>query len=555
MPWHEAGREAGARDAAAHAPPFALVESGLHGLTLTAVNAGAWREGLRPGLALADARAALPELLTAPAEPEHDRTALAALAAWAGRYGPTRNVEGRDGVWIDSSGVAHLFGGEAAMLGDLLARLTRAGLSAHAGLADTPGAAFALARFATTSTAPVRIAAPGTAREALAPLPVAALRLPAPGVVLLHRLGLRRIGQLYALPRDALAQRFRSAPGGRGNAHRKRAALMAGSVLARLDQALGTSAEPREPLAEPPPHLARRLLAEPLISTAGVTTTLEVLAHDLARQLDARGQGGTRFVLALYRVDGSASEIRIGASSPCRDPRHLLALFADRLDALDAGFGIDAMTLACTHAEALADRQIELARGGYETGAATTAALLDRLSNRLGAGRVLRLAPFDSHIPERAQRRVPVLAGSEPAAAAPGAAAGPGARAQRPAFLLAEPEPIAVLAEVPEGAPLRFSWRRLVHRIVRAEGPERIEPEWWRSIGRPPARAGLAQEILLARPRDYYRIEDEHGGRYWVFRAGLYGRDEGKGEEAEATARDEACRPTGPGWFMHAVLG
>jgi protein ImuB len=573
VPWVEAnGRE----------KPFALIGSGPHGLILSAVNAPAWLEGLRPGLALADARAALPALGTAPAEPEHDRHALAALAQWAGRYGPARNTEGNDGLWIDTIGVAHLYDGETRMLDDLVARLDRAGLTARAGLADTVGAAFALARFAARRASPTRVAPPGASRDALAALPVAALRLPADAVVLLRRLGLSRIGQLDRLPREALAQRFRSAPSARngtknGSSRRERqAALMAGAVLARLDQALGIAPEPRTPMTEPPSYLACRLFAEPLISSAGVAAAVETLAHELAGRLEARSEGGTRFSLDLYRVDGSVQQVRIGASRPCRAAGHLIALVSEKLDALDAGFGIDAMTLACLQAEPLDARQIALSssNASFEPGKSSpagtgsarhgiladdreteTAALVDRLSNRLGAARVLRLARADSHIPECAQRRVPMLAAADtpPSASPPFLSSTP----QRPALLLPSPEPIVVLAEVPEGPPLRFSWRRLTHRIVRARGPERIEPEWWRAIGRPPPRSGTPQAIHLARPRDYYVIEDDKGGRYWVFRAGLYGHEEDldAGMEADSDDENDEAAPPPPVWFMHGVLG
>ncbi len=541
------------------APPFALVESGAHGLTLAAVDERAWREGLRPGLALADARAALPSLSTAPAEREADDRALRALASWCGRYGSARNVEDNDGVWIDTTGVAHLFGGEQAMLADLVRRLARAGITARAGLADTPGAAFALARFATSPATPSCIASTGAARERLAPLPVEALRLPSAATVLLGRLGLRRIGQLYAVPREALAQRFRSAPAGRAGARRREreAMLMAGTVLARLDRALGLAAEPRAPLTEPARHIARRLFAEPLVTATGVAAALDDLARDLACRLEVRGEGGTRFVLALYRADGSSQEVSIGASRPCRDARHLIALFSEKLDRLDAGFGIDAMTLAAPHTEPYAAHQPALLHAGAAASEAAASALVDRLSSRLGAARVFRLAAADSHIPERGQRRLAALATPSPQALSHRLA-----RQPRPVLLLPMPEPIIALAEVPDGPPRLFTWRRLVHRIARAEGPERIEPEWWRAIGRAPDRAAAPHAIHLARPRDYYRLEDEQGGRFWVFRAGLYGRDEAEGrieDDAEAVGDEVALQGVRetfrPVWFMHGVFG
>lgn len=535
------------------APPLALVESGARGLRLTAVDEQAAALGLRPGQALADARAAIPALATLPAEPERDRAALEALTLWAGRYGPRRNADGIDGLWIDVTGVAHLFGDEAGLAGDLRARLSRAGLTARVGLADTAAAAFALARFATTPRRSCLIAAAGETRAALAPLPVEALRLAPEVIVLLKRLGLRRIGQLFELPREALAQRFRSTAdtrskrGGGVAAKREREAiLLAGSVLARLDRALGLTPEPLVALEEPPSHLVRQVLAEPLISAQGVAALTSKLAHDLALLLDGRAEGGTRFVLGLYRVDGTSHHLQIGASRPCRSAPHLLALLGDKLDAVDAGFGIDAMTFACTQVEPLGDSQIALGGSDRATLQADTAALLDRLSNRLGASRVMRLVPADSHIPERAERRVAVLSSAAPDTPAPNSlASGYRASGARPPFLLPVPEAITVMAEVPEGPPRHFTWRRLVRRIARAEGPERIEPEWWRAIGHSSSGPAPPHAVHLRRPRDYYAIEDTAGGRYWVFRAGLYGREE------DAPSSEVG----GPVWFVHGVFG
>jgi protein ImuB len=524
------------RDAA----PFALVESGARGIRLTAVDRRAEALGLRPGQALADARAAIPSLATQPAEPERDRAALEALALWAGRYGPRRNIEGGDGVWIDVTGVAHLFGGELQLIDDLVGRLARAGITARAGLADTAGAAFALARFATSARAPWRISAEDEARAALAALPVEGLELRPDTVVLLRRLGLRCIGQLYALPREVLAQRFRADAAVRGKrgaaaARREREALLiAGSVLARLDRALGRVPEPLVALEEPPQHVVRHALAEPLISAAGVMALAEKLAGDLARLLEVRCEGGTRFVLGLYRTDGSSHHIRLGASRPCREAAHLMTLAGERLAAVDAGFGIDAMTFACTQVEPLGASQIALGGASRASMEAAASALIDRLSVRLGAESVTCLQPAGSHIPERAERRVAMLSNQTKDPAAP--AAPP--RGARPPFLLPSPEPVTVMAEVPDGPPRQFTWRRLVRRVARAEGPERIEPEWWRAIG----RAGASH---LERPRDYYAIEDAAGGRYWLFRAGLYGREE-EGPSSQASA---------PQWFVHGVFG
>lgn len=502
--------------------PLALVAEESRGERVSAVNPRARRDGIRPGMALADARAMLPALMTRPAEPVADRALLMRLARWSGRYGPARNREGPDGLWIDVTGVAHLFArrdapengtdalprGERALCADLARRLAAAGLSARIGLADTPGAAHALARFA---DADIAIAPPGTTAPALAALPVEALRLAPEAVLLLRRLGLARIGALYDLPRAALERRFRDTR------------LVTG-VRARLDQALGCAAEPRRPLAEPPVLSARQCHAEPLIAAAAIEAHVRQLADEFAQRLAAAGLGLRRLVLSLYRTDATVATLTAGTSRACRDADHIYHLIADKLPAIDAGFGIDALVLDAAAVERLEAAQVAL---GPTPGTAEGGAdrLVDRLANRLGPQRVQRLLLHDSHLPERAARAVPALL-------ADGAERYVGrVRPPRPPWLLAPPEPIAVMAEVPEGAPLHFTWRRRMRRIVKAEGPERIAPEWWRA---------LAPAPHSPRVRDYYRLEDEAGGRYWVFRAGRYDME------------DEAERP--PAWYVHGVL-
>ncbi len=562
--------------------PLALVETGGHGIRITAVNARAANEGVRVGQALADARAVLPALQSRAAEPRRDRLALLRLARWCGRYGPGRHADGSDGLWIEVTGVAHLFGGEAHLLEDLSTRIARFGLTARVGLADTLGAAHALARFASpmsmtvgdayssssplplagrgrgwgddlgeTSKSPAigrefehklnrqllalhptpnpspsrggesrgdrfvawAIAPPGETEARLAPLPVEALRLAPETVLLLKRLGLKRIGQLYALPRAALQRRFRSAD-------------VAEAVLARLDQALGVRPEPRRPLAEPPALFVERPFADPLISPEGLEAETARLADELCASLDARGLGARRIGLSLYRADGTVAEVRAGLSFPCRTPEHLMALLHEKLGALDVGFGVDALVLAAVQVER---RDAEQAALGprLDAAAGDPARLVDRLTNRLGADRVLRLVPHASHMPERAERARPALSASP----APPRTSPVAAKAPRPSFLLACPEPIRVIAEIPEGPPARFTWRRVERRVARAQGPERIAPEWWREIG-----GQIRSEP--SRTRDYYRIEDETGAGYWVFREGLYGRDEDQ-----------------PAWFLHGLFG
>lgn len=511
--------------------PFALVlttSDGERRQTLHAVNAPAVRGGLSAGLALADARAVLPGLATRTAELAADRAALRRLAVWAGRYGPRRHVDGEDGLWIDVSGVAHLFGGERQLTEDCVGRLASAGVTARLGLADTHGAAHALARHATSPRRPAAIAPAGGSAAALASLPVEALRLDAPAVRLLHRLGLRAIGQLYDLPRAALERRFRD--GTRTGA--AAASATAARLVARLDAALGVSAEPKRPLAEPPEHRVPLLFAEPLLTAEGVEAAAATALARLATLLDAAGVGARRVRLLLFRADGSMATVAAGTSAPSRDGAHLLGLVRERLAAVDAGFGIDAVVAEAVRVEAVAHVTGTLADRLAETRCGDASRLFDVLAARLGPGRVGRLVPVASHWPERAERLVPLLDGSGEAGLASWPAIG--TRAPRPFLVFPAPEPIAVVAEVPDGPPARFTWRRLSHRVVKSEGPERIEPEWWRAIAAPPPR-------LAARARDYYRVEDERGGRFWLFREGLYERP-AEGEPA-------------PTWYLHGLYG
>lgn len=566
-----ASPNAALKDTALPAEPLALVASGRHGLTITAVSAAAAAGGARSGMTLADARALLPDLRSRPAEPSADRRALIRLARWCGRYGPGRNIDvapaagGEDGdlvldhgLWIDIAGVAHLFGGETALLDDLARRLSGFGLTARLGLADTLGAAHALARHAAAGSRDGphgdrswNRCPEGRCREHLAPLPVEALRLVRPTAMALRRLGLRRIGDLYAVPRSSLERRFREPTAGTG-------------VLARLDQALGQRPEPRRPLRDVPALVLGRGLEAPLVSAAGVEAEARLLIERLCAVLDARGLGARRIRLVLYRADGTMAEASAGTSAPIRSAPRIMALLADKLARLDAGHGIDMLTIEVPVAERLAPAAAPLEARLAGAAAADPAELVDRLSSRLGAGRVAVLASRASHIPERAETRRPALHGHGALHGGGGASLWASevlGSAPRPMILLERPEPITVTAEVPDGAPAVFSWRRTTRRITRAEGPERIAAEWWRSLSAHrsassfPESSSPEQDTPLAagrdglgvlqprsdapRTRDYYRIEDRDGAGYWVFRNGLYGDTDAGGP---------------PAWFLHGLF-
>lgn len=418
---------------------------------------------------------------------------------------------------LDVSGAAHLFGGEAAMAQEIEQRLARQGVTAIAAVADTPEAAWALARFSQTRLAP---ADPKALLRLVAPLPVAALRLDAETVAALSRAGLKTIGDIHLRPRGPIAARFGK------------------QVFARLDALLGETHSSITPRFEAPAYMVERRFADGIAARAQIEATIGRLAEDLCRMLERHGEGARRLCASLFRVDGIVRHIHASASRPLRDPQSMARLFHERLEAagqsrdedpLDAGYGFDVIRLAATAVDALDPTQTILApRGkaqsdlalGDDEREARLADLIDRLGARLGAKRVLRLRAEDTHWPEYAASARPAAEG------APRRAAGlePAEIPERPLRLFERPEPVEAIASVPDGPPLRFRWRRLTHEVAAVEGPERISPEWWRRE---------AQALT----RDYFRIEDAQGHRFWLFREGLY---------AAETAR--------PKWFVHGLF-
>lgn len=487
------------------ATPLAVVERAGNALRLAALNTPAQRLGLTPGLALADARARVPALCIAEADPAADARLLAQLAGQALRWTPFVGLEPPDGLMLDITGSAHLFGGEAALLAEVMARHRAQGFHAAAAIADTPGCASAVARFGTPQVVP-----PDAAEAVLAPLPVAALRISADTAAALRRVGLDTIGDLIGLPRAPLAARFGS------------------GLLTRLDQALGREREAIAPHVPVPAYLAERRLAEPITRAEDVLTVVGLLADDLKGQLEARGQGARRLALALWNVDGSSTHIDVGTSRPARDPVRLARLFREKIkgagDGLATGCGFDLVRLAVTLAAPLAAEapRLDAAQGPAPD---AVAALADQIAARFGPARLRRPVMTDTHIPEAAARflpgPLPAQAAEPPACALTQDSLG----AVRPIRLLAPPEPVETIAAVPDGPPVQFRWRRLAHRVVRSEGPERIAMEWWRTAGPVPPT------------RDYFRIEDERGRRFWLFREGLYGRE-----------------TQTPRWFIHGLF-
>jgi protein ImuB len=447
-------------------------------------------------------------------------------------------VDSADGLFLEIAGCGHLFGGEPALVQNLLDHMARFGFAARASVASTPGAAWALARFGAASPAVIEADIPLGA--ALGGLPIAALRLSAAHVAELRRLGLKTIAQLDALPRAALTTRF-----GAG-------------VARRLDQAFGRDFEPLAPGLPADPDRLRMAFAEPVRDREAIAAVLEDLLAKLCARLVEKGRGARRLDFTLYRTDGSTAVASVGTSRPAAEPRHLARLFAEKLDRLDPGFGADVIALAAPLSEPFAPAQTTHLKGAADATAmsGTLAPLVDRLDNRLGSGAVARFSPVDSHVPERAvARRAPFSPSSSPttpsadkaAARAPHARTGARtpppwpARGPRPLRLFDPPEPVDAVAPVPDDPPVMFRWRRVIHRVARADGPERIAPEWWRALKAPkpdqsPDQASDRGEDA-ATTRDYYRVEDTEGRRFWLYRHGLF-------------------RPgVAPAWFVHGLFG
>lgn len=488
------------------AKPLVLIADTAHGPRIEAVGEAGARAGARVGMMLADARTLCPEIAVAPHDQAGDLSFLEQLGVWSLRWGPWSALDPPDGLLVDVTAVPHLFGGEVKLLADVRAAFARRGLNVRAAIAPTAGAAWALAHHGPPGAI---LASEDDMASRLSALPVAALRLDADVLTVLRRLGIKRLGQLSGVEetaggRDAIQRRFRN--------RRSPAA----NPLIRLDQIMGRVPEPLLPVVPVDLPLVQRRLMEPIRHRDLLDCVLADLAEDMARELEGRGEGARRLELGLWRVDGMVTVRRLEMAAATRDPEHIRRLFAAKLDDVDAGFGIEMVRLRASWAEPLALTQADLETAAEQHGT-SLAACIDRLTVRLGEGAVSRPVPFASHLPERAQRWQKPLASDPPAQ-------GELAFHTRPLKLLDRPEAIAVLYATPDGYPQRFRWRGAVHDVARVEGPERIAPEWWRERG-------------TARLRDYYRIEDQAGRRYWIYRAGLVG--DGRGGL--------------PTWYLHGL--
>ena len=479
--------------------PLVLVEKVKGALRLSAVDPEAARQGLSVGLTLADARARTPVLRVVTAQPEADAVLLARVLDDFDRFSPMIALDPPHGLVLDVTGCAHLFGGEAGLVDAVQSRASRLGLHSRCALASTPQLARALGRFGSGGVFP-----PEGERLAVRRLPVAALELEAREEQALRRAGLKRLGDLDDRPRAPLAARF-----GAG-------------FPARLARVLGDEDIRITPHRPSPPVVADRIFFEPVSADEDVQRVLSDLLDEAMARLEAATLGARAFEAGFYRVDGGVRRIGLGVGRATRDAGSVLRLFRERLAALetplDPGFGFDQMRMAAHEVEPLAPVQSGLDGDGDAAG--DLGGLIDRLVARLGPEAVLRARPQGSHIPERAGRWVSAGDASPSHDAWP--ERDPADPPLRPLHLFNPPQPVETLAEAPDGHPFRFRWRRVVHNVTYADGPERIAGEWWGAPGQ--------------RTRDYYRVEDADGRRFWLFRQGLYGGDEP------------------PRWFIHGLF-
>lgn len=490
-------RRKSCEDAPSRDVPLVLVGREGRQRVVTALDAAAESLGLHAGMPVAKAQALAPGLAVINADPRADAESLNRLALWAlQRISPVVMPDPPDGLVIDTSGADHLHGGEAAMLAMIVERFAASGVEARGAIAGTWGAAHAAARFATRSAL---IIPPDETASFLRRLPIVALRLQPDIVTGLRTLGFDRVGDVMDQPRAPLALRFGP------------------EVGRRLDQALGLAAEPIEPIRAPEILEVRRVFAEPIGAPETIARYIDKLVAALCVELEGRGLGARRLDLLFHRVDNSRQAIRVGTAQPVREAKRLTRLLTEKIETVDPGFGIEQMELAAVLAEPLRDRQTVSSL--VEEPEPDISDLIDVLANRVGENRLCRFTPVQSDVPERSVARVPPLS---PASGVTWEGDWP-----RPPRLLTRPEPVETMALLPDHPPAWFTWNGIRRRVRRADGPERVRGEWW------------VRDAERTTVRDYFRVEDESGERFWLFRAG-------DGEHAESGSQR---------WFVHGIFG
>jgi protein ImuB len=471
--------------------PFALAIPDHGRKIITATNIHAQSQGIDPGMVVADAKAILPSLKIIDDDTTLPEKLLKSIAKFCIRYTDAVAIELPDGLILDVTGCAHLWGGEKNYITEINTRLTNRGYDVRANIADTIGAAWAIAHYGSTSP----IVESGKQMDALLQLPPAALRLEPEVTDRLYKLGLRKISQFINMPRAAIRRRFGM------------------FTILRIDQALGNEEETIHPIIPIEPFRERLPCLEPMVTLTGITIALERLLGTICERLRKEGKGIRKAVFIGYRVDNKEEKIEIGTNRATANPKHLFKLFEEKIQSIEPALGIEFFMLDATKTEKIFTRQEQLwnTTGGMDDPA--IAELMDRLTNRFGPEPICRYQPNEHYLPERSYKKTDNLFSDGRWQLAVGRL--------RPLHLLHVPESIEVTAPIPDYPPMNFRYKNQLHKIKKADGPERIEPEWW---------------IAEGRHRDYYAVEDETGGRYWIFRTGHYAQDRS------------------PNWFIHGFF-
>lgn len=488
-------RKLGERAPAADQPVIMVSRSGSRRV-VTSVDAAAIQAGLRVGMPAAKAQALVSGLIMENSEPAGDEDALERLALWALRiYAPVVASDTPDGLVIDTTGADHLHGNEELMITGMVNRLHHAGVHARVAIADTWGAAHALARYSGQNHI---VVPPGETSRHTLHLPIHALRLPLQTIDALRVMGFETIGELAATPRAPLTLRFGP------------------EVGRRIDQLLGRLAEPIEPIRAPELIEVKRAFPEPIGAAETISRYIRKLVDQLIAALEVQGLGVRRVDLICQRVDNTIQAVRVGTQQSNRDAKRLTRLLTDKVETIEPGFGIEMMSLTATFTEEFETRQMPSSL--IEETAPDVTGLIDLLANRIGAGRIYKVIPVASDVPERS---IKCVAPTSEEVGTPIPSDWP-----RPTRLFAHPEPIDTIALMPDHPPVSFTWRGVRRKVKRADGPERVFGEWWR------------RDKELAAVRDYFQVEDEEGARYWIYRAG-------DGEHGETGSHK---------WFMHGLF-
>jgi len=457
--------------------PFVLASPDHGRMVITAANTLAQLSGIDIGMTVADARVILPSLHILDDKPDHSNKLLKGLAEWCIRYSPFVATDSHDGIILDATGCTHLWNGEEKYLTDIVTRLITLGYNVHAAMTNTIGASWAIAHYGKDSI----IVKSNQQTTALLSLPVEALRLEPDIAEKLHSLGLKQIGNIIGMQRSALRRRFGE------------------HILQRLDQAVGNIEEIIEPVLPVEPYQERLPCLESIVTATGIEIALQRLLEKLCHQLQQEQKGLRVAILKCFRADNKLVQIEIGTNHPSFNIAHLFKLFELKIETIEPGPGIDLFILEARKVEPVSPLQQKLWQQSNGLDNIHLSELMDRLSGKFGANHIHRFLPAEHYWPERSFKLASAL-DEKPTIAWR-------VDKPRPLQLLQNPEHIDVMAPVPDYPPMNFRYKGRLHKIIKADGPERIEQEWWLQQGQ---------------HRDYYHVEDEEGKRYWLFRSGHY---------------------------------